>query len=132
MYKFNKVSNGYDPKEVNQFLDDIINRVEKIIKKSKNKDLEIKRLQEQIDKINKETKIDKINGIINERDKIIEDANKKADLIIKNALNQSKRIQAEAKLLNDNITNFKSELKDNIEKQLYLIDNKIDDRDEYL
>ena len=38
MYKFNKVSNGYDPKEVNQFLDDIINRVEKIIKKSKNKD----------------------------------------------------------------------------------------------
>ena len=132
MYKFNKVSNGYDPKEVNQFLDDIINRVEKIIKKSKNKDLEIKRLQEQIDKINKETKIDKINGIINERDKIIEDANKKADLIIKNALNQSKRIQAEAKLLNDNITIFKSELKDNIEKQLYLIDNKIDDRDEYL
>jgi DivIVA domain-containing protein len=132
MYKFNKVSNGYDPKEVNQFLDDIINRVEKIIKKSKNKDLEIKRLQEQIDKINKETKIDKINEIINERDKIIEDANKKADLIIKNALNQSKRIQAEAKLLNDNITNFKSELKDNIEKQLYLIDNKIDDRDEYL
>lgn len=132
MYKFNKVSNGYDPKEVNQFLDDIINRVEKIIKKSKNKDLEIKRLQEQIDKINKETKIDKINETINERDKIIEDANKKADLIIKNALNQSKRIQAEAKLLNDNITNFKSELKDNIEKQLYLIDNKIDDRDEYL
>ncbi len=132
MYKFNKVSNGYDPKEVNQFLDDIINRVEKIIKKSKNKDLEIKRLQEQIDKINKETKIDKINEIINERDKIIEDANKKADLIIKNALNQSKRIQAEAKLLNDNITIFKSELKDNIEKQLYLIDNKIDDRDEYL
>jgi DivIVA domain-containing protein len=132
MYKFNKVSNGYDPKEVNQFLDDIINRVEKIIKKSKNKDLEIKRLQEQIDKINKETKIDKINETINERDKIIEDANKKADLIIKNALNQSKRIQAEAKLLNDNITIFKSELKDNIEKQLYLIDNKIDDRDEYL
>lgn len=132
MYKFNKVSNGYDPKEVNQFLDDIINKVEKIIKKSKNKDLEIKRLQEQIDKINKETKIDKINEIINERDKIIEDANKKADLIIKNALNQSKRIQTEAKLLNDNITIFKSELKDNIEKQLYLIDNKIDDRDEYL
>ena len=87
MYKFNKVSNGYDPKEVNQFLDDIINRVEKIIKKSKNKDLEIKRLQEQIDKINKETKIDKINETINERDKIIEDANKKADLIIKNVLN---------------------------------------------
>ena len=132
MYKFNKVSNGYDPKEVNQFLDDIINRVEKIIKKSKNKDLEIKRLQEKINKINKETKIDKINETINERDKIIEDANKKADLIIKNALNQSKRIQAEAKLLNDNITIFKSELKDNIEKQLYLIDNKIDDRDEYL
>ena len=38
MEKFNRTLRGYDPDEVNHFLDQVIQQVEKIVKENKEKD----------------------------------------------------------------------------------------------
>ena len=43
MERFNRTLHGYDPVEVNDFLDNIISQVEKIIEASKQKDVYIER-----------------------------------------------------------------------------------------
>ena len=48
MDRFNRTLHGYDPIEVNEFLDKVITQVEKIVEESKAKDLHIKELEEQI------------------------------------------------------------------------------------
>ena len=45
MEKFNRTLRGYDPDEVNRFLDQVIQQVEKIVKENKEKDQRIKDLQ---------------------------------------------------------------------------------------
>jgi len=50
MNKFNKTFRGYDPTEVNKFLDDIILQIEKIVKESKEKDRVIFKLNDTISK----------------------------------------------------------------------------------
>ena len=44
MKKFDRSFNGYNVEQVNSFVDDVISRVEDMITKMKNKDLEIDRL----------------------------------------------------------------------------------------
>ena len=45
MEKFNRTLHGYDPEEVNAFLDQVINHVEKMIGDMKAKDARIKELE---------------------------------------------------------------------------------------
>ncbi len=45
MQKFNKILRGYDPVEVNDFLDKVISKVEAIIAESKEKDALIEKLK---------------------------------------------------------------------------------------
>lgn len=48
MQKFNKTLRGYDPKEVNAFIDEVINQVEEMVSEIKEKEKEISSLKEQI------------------------------------------------------------------------------------
>ena len=48
MEKFTRVPNGYNPSEVNQFLDQVINQVGVIIKESKAKDDKIRELESRL------------------------------------------------------------------------------------
>lgn len=147
MYKFSKSYNGYNIEEVNQFLDDVIMHVEKIIDNSKRKDKEIERLKKELNEngINNETiikakKYDELskdfNNIVKfindakeyfnkialeERNIILKDAKYNADIIINDALNKSKEVEYQMKILNDNIKLFKSKLKDNIRQQIKLL-----------
>lgn len=49
MEKFNRVLRGYDPEEVNNFIDHIIEQVEGMVNEIKEKDLKIKELEEQVE-----------------------------------------------------------------------------------
>ena len=147
MYKFSKSYNGYNIEEVNQFLDDVIMHVEKIIDNSKRKDKEKKKKKKELNEngINNETiikakKYDELskdfNNIVKftndakeyfnkialeERNIILKDAKYNADIIINDALNKSKEVEYQMKILNDNIKLFKSKLKDNIRQQIKLL-----------
>ena len=54
MKEFARTANGYDPSEVNAFLDQVIDQIEKIVGELKAKDAKIKELEE------KGTDVDKI------------------------------------------------------------------------
>ena len=45
MEKFNRTLRGYDPDEVNRFLDQVIQQVEQIVKENKEKDARIQELE---------------------------------------------------------------------------------------
>ena len=49
MKKFDRSFNGYNVEQVNSFVDDVISRVEDMITKMKNKDLEIDRLTKELE-----------------------------------------------------------------------------------
>ena len=53
MDKFKRSLFGYDPSDVNKFIDDIIENVEKIIKSNKDKDFKIKQLEKELSDIRK-------------------------------------------------------------------------------
>ena len=48
MDKFNRTLHGYDPDEVNAFLDQVINHVEKMVNEMKEKDAKIKDLESKL------------------------------------------------------------------------------------
>ena len=50
MEKFNRTANGYDPDEVNAFLDQVINQVEKIVGELKARDARIADLEDELSK----------------------------------------------------------------------------------
>ena len=151
MDRFTKTLHGYNPEEVNKFLDDIIAQVERIIKSNKLKDEEIGRLKEQLESLSKtnpdETmvvkakKYDELEGRLleaiemakstgeqyklaakQERNLILQDAKHNADLIMKDALIKSKQIEYQVELLRKNIISFKNKLKVNLEEQLKYVD----------
>ena len=49
MKKFDRSINGYNVHQVNAFVDDVISRVDDMITKMKNKDLEIDRLEKELE-----------------------------------------------------------------------------------
>lgn len=160
MDKFSRTLHGYNPEEVNQFLDDVISQVEKIIESNKEKNEEIRILKEKLNSgkadpeiVAKAKKYDDLSSTLNqaitlaqntgehirtvarqERDLIIEEAKKDASSIITDAINRSEAIEMQANTLRRNIIFFKRKLRKNLEEQIELIDrlDKVDERDEYL
>ena len=154
MEKFSKTLHGYNPDEVNKFLDDVIKEVERIIESNEKKNKEITRLQEELSKtsvnsniLEKAKKYDELNVTLNkaieiaqdtgehirrvakqERDLMLEEAKKNASVIINDALIRSEKIEYEASILKKNIVLFKKKLRFNLEEQLRLID-EIEDFD---
>ncbi len=146
MERFSRVMRGYDPEEVNQFLDKVIAQVESIVEESKAKDEQLKayknmeaeyktlkqskeqyiRMEETLKRTimmaERTTEQVKLNAY-QERDVIVGDAKKNANRIINEALMRSENIQREADSLRRNVVVFKKRLRDVIETQLEVIDD---------
>lgn len=145
MEKFNRVVRGYDPNEVNAFLDEVIKKVEIMVKDMKEKDKKI----EELSKLEKENQLlrgkveqyrrteETMNRAIfmaqktseqmrlnahNERETIIDEAKRNANRIINEALLKAEKTEREADALKRNIVIFKKRVKDIIETQLEVVD----------
>ncbi len=152
MRKFNYSPNGYNPDEVNAFLDDVIKQVERIIESNKQKEEVINSLRKEINDLNKvkldeqtitkAKKFDELQDTLNdaisvakstgehmrmvakqERNLILQEARQNADAILNDAITKSSKIQFEANMLRKNIISFKRRLKVSLEEQIKLVDD---------
>ena len=141
MEKFNRVLRGYDADEDNDFLDQVIAEVEKMVSEIKAKDEEIVSLKAELVKqdslksklANYERLEDTMNKAIfmaqktseqmkvnahNEAQLIMDDAKKNASRIVNEALLRAEKTEMEANMLRRNINVFKRRIKAIIEEQL--------------
>ena len=145
MEKFNRKLHGYDPKEVNSFLDKVIEQVETMIKENDDNLAKIESLESQNEELkNKLEHFEDLEGTLNraimmaqkttdqmkvnahkEADLIIDEAKKNANRIVNDALLRAEQTENEAGNLNKNIYVFKKRLKNIIESQLEMV-NDID------
>lgn len=146
MEKFNRVLRGYDPEEVNNFIDHIIEQVEGMVNEIKEKDLKIKELEEQVeDAITLKSRIEhyeKMEDTLNraiimaektseqiklnahqERETITNDAKKNASRIINEALLKAEKIDNDALAVKRNMNILKKRLREILESQLELVDD---------
>ena len=146
MERFNRVLRGYDPEEVNNFLDKVIAQVENMITEIKEKDEVITKYKEMetnfvafknkaeqalrmeetlkrailmAEKTSEQIKL----TAYQERDMIVGDAKKNANRIVNESLMKAEEIQKEADNLRRNTVIFKKRLKDIIETQLEIVDD---------
>lgn len=148
MEKFSTTLHGYNPEEVNEFLDDVIKKVELMIKSNEDKNTEIDCLKKELEKaktsavvLEKAKKYDELGETLNkaiilakdtgehirrvakqERELMLEEAKKNADDIVKDAIKKSEKIEYQASVLRRNIILFKRRLKNNLEEQQRLIE----------
>lgn len=145
MEKFNRTLRGYDPEEVNKFLDQVITQVEEMVKELKEKDEKIielsklvaenQHLKEKLEQYERmEGTLNKAilmaqktseqikSNAVQESDIIIEDAKKNASRIVNEALIRAEKTELEASMLERNIKLFKRRLKDIVEAQIEIID----------
>ena len=143
MEKFSKTLHGYNPEEVNQFIDNIIVQTERVINLSKKQDTKIKELESVIsdlkDKLSRYEGMDetlrqaitmaqktseqmKLNTI-KESEFILEEAKHNADRIVNDALIKADKIERESEMLRHNAILFKRKLKDQLELQMDMIDD---------
>lgn len=145
MERFNRSIRGYDPDEVNEFLDKVIANVEKIIAENKTKDSKIKNLESKLsdyDSLNAKLEHYKnteetLNRAIfmaqktsdqmriaaqNEREAIVEEAKRNANRIVNEALLKAEKTENEAYMLKRNVNVFKRRLKEIIEAQLEVVE----------
>ena len=153
MEKFTRVMRGYDPDEVNNFLDQVIKRVEKMIADidAKNKLIvdkndEIRRLKSKIDETSalkeKLEQYERMESTLNrailmaqktsdqlkvaahrESEIILDDAKKNASRIVNDALIKAEKIENDADMMKRNINVLKRRLKNIVESQLEIIDD---------
>lgn len=145
MERFNRILRGYDPEEVNAFLDQVIARVELMVSDIEKKDKEIKELKAKIAGISDmqeklgqyERMEDTLNRAIlmaqkssdqmklsahRESELMIEDAKSNASRIVNEALLRAEKIENESITLKRNINIYKRRLKDIVETQLDVIE----------
>ena len=141
MDKFNRTLHGYDPDEVNAFLDQVINHVEKMVADMKAKNARIKELEDIVnnnsEKVNQYEKMEETlsktiimaqktseqikNTAYHESELIVEDAKKNANRIVNEALLKAEKTEDEALMLKRNINIFKRRLRNIIEEQLEMV-----------
>ena len=146
MERFNRVLRGYDPEEVNKFLDKVIEQVEAMVEEIKTKDAQLKayknmeaeyvslkqnreqyaRMEDTLkraivmaEKTSEQIKL----TAYQERDIILNDAKKNANRIVNESLMKSEQIQRQADSLRRNVVIYKKRLRDIIETQLEVIDD---------
>ncbi len=145
MERFNRSIRGYDPDEVNEFLDKVIDNVEKIISETKNKDSKIEELESKLlnyDNLNAQLEHYKnteetLNRAIymaqktsdqmrlaaqKEREAIVEEAKRNANRIVNEALLKAEKTESEAHMLRRNVNVFKRRLKEIVEAQLEVVE----------
>ena len=145
MEKFNRTIRGYDPDEVNEFLDKVIGRVEAMVKEMKKKDETIASQKQKIDSFStlseenktlkeKLAQYERMEGTLNraimimrlaaskEGELLIEEAKKNANRIVNEALLRAEKTELEANVLRRNIGIFKRRIKDIVEAQLEVVE----------
>jgi len=145
MEKFNRTLRGYDPVEVNNFLDQVIKQVEDMVDDIKKKDQKILELEKELEKVDKmrqslqqyeRMESSLRNALVmaqraseqiklsahNESEVIIDDAKRSANRIVNEALLRAEKTEQEADTLKRNINIFKRRIKDIIEAQLEVVD----------
>ena len=149
MEKFNRTLRGYDPEEVNNFLDKVINQVEQMVDEIKDKDKRIKEL-ESLEKENqmlkeKIVRYEHMEHTLNraimmaqktseqikinahkESETVLNDAKMNANRIINEALLKAEKADQDANTLQRNINIFKRRVKDIVEAQLEVV-SELDD-----
>lgn len=141
MKKFDKSFNGYNVSQVNAFVDDVVDKVDDMITKMKEKDLVIDRLTKELEHYkNMDATLNRAvvmaeeasnkykENSLNESDLIITEAKKNANRIINDALMKAEHIEEESARLRRNIVTYKRRMKGLIEQQSEIIDDldKID------
>lgn len=152
MERFNRTLRGYDPDEVNVFLDKVIGKVETMVSELKKKDEIIAEKNKKIESFsnlmdeNKNLKeklaqYERIEGTLNraimmaqktsdqmrlaaskESELVIEEAKKNANRIVNEALLRAEKTEMEANNLRRNINIFKRRIKDIVEAQLEVVE----------
>ena len=141
MEKFKRALRGYDPEEVNRFLDQIIKQVEEMIEEIKDRDSQIIELekiaQENIRLKDKIEQYERMEGTLNkaifmaqktseqiklsahqESTILLDEAKQNASRIINEALLRAEKTELEVNHLQRNVNIFKRRLRDIIETQL--------------
>lgn len=141
MRKFDRSLNGYNIAQVNAFVDDVVDKVDDMITKMKQKDLEIERLNNELEHYKKmDATINRAVVIaneavskyktasLNESDVIVTEAKKNANRIINDALLKAEKYEEDAQRLRRNIIAYKRRMKNLIDQQSEIIDDldKID------
>ena len=153
MDKFNRVLRGYDPDEVNKFLDQVIKQVERMIADLKEKDKQIALRDEKIAELTKMVnstghmrdklaQYERMEATLNraivmaqktsdqiksnahrESEIILEDAKKNASRIVNESLLRAEKTDMESNMIKRNTNIFKRKLKDILESQLELVED---------
>lgn len=136
MKKFKRSLRGYNTKEVNAFVNEVVSQVEIMVNQIKEKDLKIqalnanllkyKNMEETLNKsivMAQETSEQMRRMARIESENIISDAKKNANKIVNDALTRASKVEAETAVLKKNISVFKTRLKNIIEQQLQMVDD---------
>jgi len=135
MKKFNKEFNGYNKSEVNSFLEDTINQMEKLLSKLERQQSEISSLKTQIihyQDIERSLNL-ALNSVEasgesirrtakNEAKMIIDEANRNANRIVNDALIRSEKIEMKTENAKRNLRVFKNRLRKVVEQQLEVVE----------
>ena len=135
MEKFSYETNGYNRKEVNQFVGEVIRETEAIITRVKKQNKEIEDLKKELEKykameeslknslLKAEETSDNIKKMAREEsDMIITDAKHNASRIVNEALLRAEKIEQNSDMLERNIRIFKRKLKSIVEQQLAVVE----------
>lgn len=146
MEKFKRALRGYDPDEVNRFLDQIIKQVEEMIEEIKDRDSKIIELekiaQENVRLKDKIEQYERMEGTLNkalfmaqktseqiklsahqESTILLDEAKQNASRIVNEALLRAEKTELEVNMLKRNVNIFKRRLRDIIETQLEIVDD---------
>ena len=136
MKKFSIVENGYNQKEVNEFLDIVINRLEKVVTENNKLTMQIEELKNELkengnaeERLNKailavQETSDRMKELARaESQMIIEDAKRNANSIIHEALVNAEKTEYQANCLRKNITVYKNRVKSILESQIEIAED---------
>ena len=99
MKQFTSETNGYNRKEVNKFLSDVIKETDELIEKYKEQEKQIQKLQEQVGHYQDVQNTIKETVLEDESDHIIMEAKREASEIINDALERAEQVETQRKLL---------------------------------
>ncbi len=136
MKKFDRSFNGYNVSQVNAFVDDVVDKVDDMITKMKQKDMEIARLNKELEHyksmdatlnravvIAEEAANKYKENSLNESDLIVTEAKKNANRIINDALFKAEKLENEAARIRRNIIAYKRKIKNLMDEQMQVIDD---------
>lgn len=136
MKRFERSFRGYNTHQVNAFVDDVVEKVDDMINKMKQKDLEIDRLKKELEHYKsmdvtlnravlmaEEASNKYKENSISESDLIVREAKKNANRIINDALLKAEKIEEDASRLRRNIITYKRRIKALIDQQADMIDD---------